>query len=91
MATLMRVNGSTEEVHPKKGKVFTLEELQGFVGGYIERVPLGNDRYMWLNEEGKLHDLPLNERATVLAIGSGAIHPHDCVVGDVLIEKGETD
>ena len=70
MAKLIKVDGSDQEVHPADGKAFTLEELQGFVGGYIERLQVGF-REMYLNEEGKLHKLPLNRRATDLARMAG--------------------
>ena len=33
---LIKTNGETQEVNPKDGKKFNLQELQGFVGGYIE-------------------------------------------------------
>ena len=44
----------------------SLSELQAAVGGYIEAVALDGDpwRIMWVNEEGKIEDLPLNEAAT---------------------------
>ena len=37
MATLIKVSGEVVEVHPA-GKVFTLKEMQGYVGGYIEYI-----------------------------------------------------
>ena len=71
-------------VNPKDGKKFTLEELQGFVGGYIERIPVKGG-FMYLNEEGKLKDLPRNERATQLALDSQGIFPDDYICGDALV------
>jgi hypothetical protein len=48
-----------------------LEALQKIVGGYIEQVPMWSDYLgipcaVYCNEEGKLHHLPINQRATML-------------------------
>ncbi|WP_367404010.1 DUF3846 domain-containing protein [Kocuria marina] len=67
-----------------------LNALQTTVGGYVEVVTLtrlGAD--MYLNEEGKVMSLPVNERATWLARALGAhLIPGDCIAGDVLILGG---
>ena len=87
MALLVKADGSLSVVVPI-GREFTLEELQGFVGGYIELLKIrgGVDGYgdfemMFVNEEGKLRGLPPNLIATALYV-YGA---HDAVVGDVLL------
>ena len=80
-ATWIRADGRNEKVKPKNGTHFTLEELQTYVGGYIERVELQNNEEMWLNEEGKLLGLPINHHATAI---SGLV-PYDVIVGDVLV------
>jgi hypothetical protein len=76
-----------------KNKVFTLEELQKQVGGYIELLPLKRvpelklqDAIMVMNEEGKLLGLPMNQMATDLLTRN---YPKstDVIVGDVLICK----
>lgn len=47
-----------------------LRTLQATVGGYIEAVPVAFDSdgditaMAWCNEEGKIHGLPVNHRAT---------------------------
>lgn len=69
---------------PNNGEKFTLEELQGLVGGYIERVPMSNGKSMYVNEEGKLNGLPYNEKATQILRHQGRI-PNDHIVGDVII------
>ena len=46
----------------------TLEELQGFVGGYIEVYDLAADLAIICNEEGKLLGLPLNCGKTFEAV-----------------------
>jgi hypothetical protein len=64
--------------------------ISGAVGGYVERVPLGNHTMlMWLNEEGKIHSLPYNPTAQTLwdrEYGEGT----DYIVGTVVI-TGEDD
>ena len=42
MAHVITPEGIQTEVTPKNGSTFTLEECQGFVGGFIENVPLPN-------------------------------------------------
>lgn len=45
----------------------TLEELQTIVGGHIERVVVkfnNETTDMIINEEGKIHNLPINKTAT---------------------------
>lgn len=45
----------------------TLQEMQDFVGGYIEMVPtIVPHRSLIVNEEGALDDLPVNPAATAL-------------------------
>lgn len=84
MATLIKVDGSETEVSPKNGKCFELEELQGFVGGYIEIIRLPSGQIMVLDEEGKFKNYLLNNRATVLGVAAG-IAVGDYIVGDVLV------
>lgn len=81
-------DGTITEIKPKNGKKLTLEEMQEVVGGLIERVQtkVGD---MYCNEEGLLHGLPWNMRASRLMQerwGYGEI------VGDVLVmlRKGKT-
>ena len=58
------------------------------VGGYIEalfiRHPLGQCT-MYLNEEGKHHDLPFNATADFLARNFAGIGAYDCIVGNVCL------
>jgi hypothetical protein len=72
-----------------------LVNFQRLVGGYIERIGLAKvltDRGMkrvdcdvWLNEEGKIHGLPLNARATDLCAVTIGGWFNDIVVGDVFV------
>jgi len=79
----MKASGDTELITLEQGKHFTLEELQAFVGGYVELVRTPAGRYLVLNEDGKQLGLPPNTRATAIARSAG-IMPNDIVVGDVL-------
>lgn len=70
MASWIKSDGTIDVVQPKNGKTFKLDELQGFVGGYIEIIhpalPGYEGQMLVINEEGKIHGLPLNQRATEL-------------------------
>ena len=97
MALLIRAIGQkgsrVESVYPKDGRVFTLEELQAYVGGYVEALKLVNGFIMWLNEDGKAMRLPFNLIANQLAHDTTGIAHCDTIVGDVVIanyiESGE--
>ena len=58
MSTLIKLDGTKEKVEPKNGKTFSLEELQGFVNGYIQILPINSGEYenmlMIIDEEAKL-------------------------------------
>ena len=82
MARHIRVDGTSVEVEPQNGSYFTLEELQGFVEGYIELVYLPEQKIMVLNEEGKVNWLDENVEATMIAQKAGLA---DIIVGNVLI------
>jgi len=56
-----------EETHVESKEKPTLGEMQKAVGGYIEVVHClykDKEKQMIINEEGKLRDLELNEKAT---------------------------
>lgn len=73
----MKSNGSSIPVSPKKGKKFTLEEIQKMVGGYVERLKLPGRYVMLINEEGLIFKLPLNREASEIA--------QRPIVGDVVV------
>lgn len=77
-------------VYPANKKAFSLQELQGYVGGIIQIVPLPKGREMVSHEEGKLIGLPKNEQATLFWKETFSLeeYPHNndqLIVGDVLI------
>lgn len=87
MATLFKTNGETILVVPENQKKFTLEELQKYVGGYIEILTISDNNFMVINEEGKLEQLPLNDKATEIYIKHFGFN--DIIVGDVLIVSND--
>ena len=97
MAILYKTDGSVTPVSPKEGKYFSLKELQGYVGGYIQIVPLPNGEELVINEEGKLDGLPTNQLATSIwkkayPISKYPENNDELVVGNALvISEGETE
>ncbi len=83
---ILYVDGREEFIEPKNGTDFSLEELKTIVDGYIQVVWLKDGRIMVVNEEGKIHRLPLNVRATCIVNGAGIA---DTIVGNVLICRSE--
>lgn len=58
----------------------SLENMQKFVGGYIEAVRVNDSITIWMNEEGKLQGLEPNFYLT-----DSKGNPLDLVVGNALI------
>lgn len=67
----------------------SLENMQTFVGGYVEAIRVNDSITLWVNEEGKLQDLTPNFYLTN-SIGN----PIDLIKGNALIagtdSEGET-
>lgn len=82
---IIRTDGTQSPVAPGFGDKFTLKELQYYVGGYIELVRLNDNQFLIINEEGKLHNLPINKKATDLARAAHCIFASDYIVGDAII------
>lgn len=84
---------SDTAVAPANGKRFTLDELQGLVGGTIDiaRLPeIPGNLVMVMNDNGKLLDLRVNEIASEIwraawPIGKYPYNNDGTIVGDVLI------
>jgi len=76
------------EGHPE---IITVEEgqdelalLQKAVGGYIEAVTVTEDGHtLYLNDEGKMNGLPMNETATRMT--RGILSPDDLIMGDAIL------
>ena len=56
-----------KKVTPESGNTFGLAELQQYVEGYVEIIPLGGRWVMVCNEEGVLLHEGYNEWASILA------------------------
>lgn len=86
-AYIIKASGDIQEVSPKNGSDFSLEELQEIVGGYIEVVYFhdGTNRIMIVDEEGKLKNYPINEAASEIAYQGKGVGIMDYIVGDVLL------
>jgi hypothetical protein len=72
MAILLAIEDKkTGSIAPQNGEMFSVQELQGYVGGYIEAVRLdhkASGMWMIVNEEGLLQNLPHNPAASILAM-----------------------
>ena len=69
MAIIIKTNDETEHTEPSNGSVFSLEELQKAVGGYIQIVQITTGEHsgelMIVDEEGKLkEDAQVNKEAS---------------------------
>lgn len=89
-------SGTVTEVKPKNGRTFSVGELQKYVGGYFEakmaadlhpvrRLAMHEDSVMFMNEDGKRLNLPVNLIATTI-YRYGHV---DRIVGDVLLTTRE--
>lgn len=85
---LIKPDGGIVEVCPNNGTDYSLEELQNFVGGYVQ-ICRGADCIFVCNEEGKLKGLPVNYAATTTAHRTKALALGDFFVGNVLLTVGE--
>lgn len=84
MARLFTVSNSIKEISPANGKRFTLEELQGYVGGDIEYLTLSTGEVMVMNVDGNPMGLKRNDLATAATLNVFNGH-NPSIVGDVLV------
>ncbi len=91
---LIKADGSVRVIYPANRKNFTLEELQSFVSGSIERLPLDEYLHMYINDDGIpepgcREGFPLNATATALLwrYQEGYRKQLAGIHGDVLIVK----
>jgi hypothetical protein len=89
-ATHIKADGTETVI--ERNYPFTLEELQGFVGGYIQISPIKNELLMVMDEDGHSKNLPINQKASQLhSYGppQSGYYDRPGIVGDVLVcEKG---
>ena len=70
-------------------KAPTLEEMQKFVGGYIEVVYASNGDQIVLDEEGRLKGKEINKEASEYWLGDNWDNHVANIVGDAMILKGK--
>lgn len=90
MKALVLTTDSTIEVEQDTDEFVSYATLSRAVGGMIEAVTLPSGLTLWVNEEGKMNGLPVNDYATRLfdsAFGSGI----DIIVGNAIITGGADD
>lgn len=87
MAILITTDGQVVRVTPRNGRDYKCEELQKFVDGYFETVPLEKtDKIMVVNEEGKLLGMEYNHLATEMFNNQKAAYlGYDAIVGNALV------
>jgi len=85
-AVIFPTNGQAYEVDLGTD---TLTTLKNAVGGWIEPVELGSPWTMWVNEEGKLKQLAVNDKATQM-FNEGLHEVIDLIVGNVIFTGGTT-
>lgn len=73
------------DIEPQNGTDFSLEELYQHVGcSCVQMITLYDDRIMWIDEEGKMKDKPINTMATGMFYASGGV-VGDYIVGTVFV------
>ena len=90
MKALVLTTDNTIEVEQDTDEFVSYATLSRAVGGMIEAVTLPSGLTLWVNEEGKMNGLPVNEYATRLfasAFGAGI----DIIVGNAIVTGGADD
>ena len=82
MGTIIKTDGSEQQVRPFNGRQFELGELAEFLGGYANI--LNDGRVMVINPYNAIK-FNVNFQATEIAVESGVLPDGDLLVGDVLI------
>ena len=86
-AIVLNADGTKSEMDLDSGN--ELKNLQDAVGGYVQVVYLKDDLAIWVNEDGKFTDLPLNPNAT--AIWNHFFGFTDFIVGNAVFTGGAND
>lgn len=93
MAIVLHANNSTTIITPELDNEFSLAELQGYVGGFIQIIDLKEPAVIngikysivVIDEDGKYKNYPINTTATQYA--KSALFDDDFLVGDVVFLK----
>jgi len=86
--TLNAETNEAKEVQLPDGES-QLKELQEAVGGWVQAVDFTPQLTIWVNEEGKLHGLPINPMATFLWEKYFGLTDYIC--GNVIFTGGTDD
>lgn len=82
MTAILLKSDNSKTTIKSVGEKFTLEELQKYVGGFIEILPSNDPNFhLIVNEEGKMLSLPYNNNATVHYL----YQAYDFIVGDAIL------
>lgn len=84
----IKEDGTINQIVPKNGTDFSLEELQGYVDGKIEIVDLRNGDILVVNEEGKFTK-GMNCFATFVGHSTKSLFTNDYIAGDVVMCPSE--
>ena len=79
-AIVITVDGLQKDIEISEDT--SLKTLQDAVGGFIQAIDLLG-LTMWINEEGKIDDLPFNPFATIL--WEAAFGKTDVILGDIVL------
>lgn len=84
MARWIKADGTQQEIHPSHGPIFTLQEMNAFVGGYLEAIGLDGQLTMYCNEDAIRLELPPNP-AAIKMLRLYGVPIFAGVYGDVLV------
>ena len=87
MATLYKTDGTFQEITPKNGTDFKLEELYELIGcELVEMIGLEEEMCMLTDEEGKIKRQEINPEATDIWWKSYPYaRNYDCIVGNAVV------
>lgn len=78
---LVTTAGGMKAITPMNGRHYSLQEMQSYVGGYIETLKVGQ-KLLVMDEEGKLKGKLPNRIATGWVLQEGI---NDYICGDVML------
>ena len=78
---LVTSTGGMKAIMPMNGRHYSLQEMQSYVGGYIETLKVGQ-KILVMDEEGKLKGKLPNRIATGWVLQEGI---NDYICGDVML------
>ena len=90
MRTLIIPAEYSQPVLEEDPEKIDLKYLYSKIGDIVEALQVTDEVGMYLHEEGKILNLPINRRATYLARKHAGISLTDYIVGDVVL-VGEVD